>query len=87
VEFRTCFVRYADGPPKGKLPNGKGRGKMEKWEYLTLYISGDDWFDGDGKSGTLPSLDFRPYAVASRVAGQEAGGLSATGVGDGGSEK
>jgi hypothetical protein len=26
---------------------------MEQWEYLTLYISGDDWFDGDGKSGTL----------------------------------
>jgi hypothetical protein len=36
---------------------------MEKWEYLTLYISGDDWFDGDGKSGTLPRYS-KKYTVS-----------------------
>ena len=27
---------------------------MEKWDYLTVYVSGEEWFDGEGKSGTLP---------------------------------
>jgi hypothetical protein len=27
---------------------------MQKWEYLTVYVSGDEWFDGHGKSGMLP---------------------------------
>ena len=40
------------------------------------------WFPTENRS-----LDFRPYAVARQVAGQEVGGFSATGVGDGGSEK
>jgi hypothetical protein len=30
---------------------------MEKWDYLTVYVAGEEWFDGDGKSGTLPKYD------------------------------
>jgi hypothetical protein len=30
---------------------------MQKWDYLTVYVSGDEWFDGHGKTGTLAKYD------------------------------
>jgi hypothetical protein len=28
---------------------------MERWEYLELYVFGEDWIDNTGRSGKLPN--------------------------------
>jgi hypothetical protein len=50
---RECSITEADSTPKGKASR-QGRRKMDKWDYLTVYVSDDEWFDGDGNTGTLP---------------------------------
>jgi hypothetical protein len=64
------------------MPNGKGRSKMEKWEYLVIFVERQAWFSGNGLSGRLEpfpehELRYNPQPILGEL-GEE--GWELTGV-------